>query len=158
MWGCCEPGSGCVEPVAWFELQHDSRWYLYVQKTCLSIRITLFLERRRPRSLSRLSCGCARADRRVDSRERVSVEYGPKRSGHADMSTVLSVSPRLVMDTVATEAGVCRNIETLMYILSDRHAVRARERAICVSISASKLLADTSFCGYCIHGQTWRGV
>ena len=57
MWGCCEPGSGCVEPVAWFELQHDSRWCLYVQKTCLSTRITLFMARRRPRALSRLLCG-----------------------------------------------------------------------------------------------------
>ena len=38
----------------------------------------------------------------------LSVEYGLKRSGHADMATVLSASPRLSMDTVATEAGVCR--------------------------------------------------
>ena len=74
------------------------------------------------RALSLVSCAvCA-------CRERVSVEYGPNRSGHADMATVLSASPRLVMDTVATEAGVCRNIETLMYVLSDRHAVSPRAR------------------------------
>ena len=52
------------------------------------------------------------------------------------MAAVLSASRRLTMNTVATEAGVCRKIETLMYVLSDRHAVspRAREMRFDLSI------------------------
>ena len=51
------------------------------------------------------------------------------------MAAVLSDSRRLTMDTVATEAGVCRNIETLMYVLSDWHAVSPRAREMRFDIS-----------------------
>jgi hypothetical protein len=51
-------------------------------------------------------------------RRALSVEYGPRRSRHADVATVLSAPSRLVTDNVATEAGVCRKFGYLNRIAS----------------------------------------
>ena len=52
------------------------------------------------------------------SGERVSVDYGPEQSGHAEMTTILSASRPLAMDTVATKAGARRNIGYMYRIVS----------------------------------------